>query len=69
MLDGLKKNHSPTVKKMPCTIDLTEKRTSWGLDKGARKLKKAGGDLSQVVMYYPLRVGEYTVKRYKNNTK
>ena len=42
---------------------------SWGLEKGASELEKAVGDLGLVAMYYLLQVGEYTVKKYKNNTK
>jgi hypothetical protein len=69
MLDGFKKDDPPTIKKMPCTIDLPEKMAAWGREKGASELEKAVGDLGLVAMYYLLRVGEYTVKRYKNNTK
>ena len=32
-------------------------------------MEKAVGNLSLVAIYYLLRIGEYTVKRYKNNTK
>ena len=59
----------PTAKKMPCTIDLSEKMASWGLEKGASELEKTVVDLGLLAMYYLLRVGEYTVKEYKNNTK
>ena len=69
MLDGFKRDDPPTVKKIPCAIDLPEKMASWGLEKGASELEKAVGNLSLVAIYYLLRIGEYTVKRYKNNTK
>jgi hypothetical protein len=69
MLDGFKKDDPPTVKKMPCTIDLPEKMASWGLARGATELEKAVGDLGLIAMYYLLRVGEYTVKKHKNETK
>ena len=69
MLDGFKKDNPPTVKKLPCTIDLPEKMVSWGLEKGATPLEKAVGDIVLVVMYYLLRIGGYTVKRYNNDTK
>ena len=32
-------------------------------------MEKVVGNLGLVAMYYLLRVGEYTVKKYKNNTK
>jgi hypothetical protein len=57
------------VKKMPCTIDLPEKMGSWGMAKGATDLGKTTGDLGLIAMCYLLQVGEYTVKKYKNETK
>ena len=69
ILDGFKNDNPPTVKKTPCTINLPEKMASWGLEKGASEFEKAVGDLGLVAMYYLLRVGKYTVKKYKNNTK
>ena len=69
MLDGFKKDDPPTVKKMPCTIDLPEQMASWGLEKGVSELEKAASDLGLVAMYYLLQIGEDTIKRYKNNTK
>ena len=41
MLDGFKRDDPPTVKKIPCAIDLPEKMASWGLEKGASELEKA----------------------------
>jgi hypothetical protein len=69
MLDGFKKDDPATVKKMPCTIDLPERMAVWGLAKDATEKEKAVGDLGLIAMYYLLRVGEYTVKKYKNETK
>ena len=69
LLYGFKNDDPPTVKKMPCTIDLPEIMGSWGLAKGATELKKAVRDLGRIVMYYLLQAGEYTVKKDRNETK
>ena len=50
MLDGFKRDDPPTVKKIPCAIDLPEKMASWGLEKGASELEKAVGDLGLVAI-------------------
>ena len=41
MFDGFKKDDPPMVKKLPYTINLPEKMSSWGLAKGATELENA----------------------------
>jgi hypothetical protein len=69
MLDGFKKDDPATVKKMPCTIDLPECMAKWGMEELATEKDKAVGDLALIAIYYLLRVGEYTVKKHRNETK
>ena len=69
ILDGFKKDGPTMVKKFPCIIDLPEKMPSWGLTKEATELELGLWDPGRIAMYYLLRVGEYTVKKYKNETK
>ena len=40
MLGGFKKDDPTTVKKMSCTIDLSEKMASWGLTEEATELNR-----------------------------
>jgi hypothetical protein len=69
ILDGFKKDGPTMVKKMPCIIDFPEKMPSWGLTKGAPDLELALWDPGLIAMYYLLRAGDYTVKKYTNETK
>ena len=69
MMAGWKKADPPTVKKLPVAIDVPEFVADIGLAPGANELDKAIGDLTLIVFYYLLRVGEYTIKGNRNNTK
>ncbi len=69
MLTGWKKVDPPPIKKLPVAIDVPELLSAVGLSPGANELDKAIGDLTLVAFYYLLRVGEYTIKGNRNNTK
>ena len=69
MLTGWRKDDPPTVKKLPVAIDIPELISAIGLAPGANELDKAIGDLVIIAFYYLLRVGEYTIKGNRNNTK
>ena len=69
MLAGWKKVDPPTVKKLPIAIDIPELLSAVGQLPDANELDKAIGDLTIIAFYYLLRVGEYTVKGHRNNTK
>ena len=69
MLEGWRKSDPPTVKKLPVAIDIPELLAEVGRDPAANELDKAIGDLVLIAFYYLLRVGEYTIKGHRNNTK
>ena len=69
MLAGWRKVDPPTVKKLPVAIDVPELLSAVGLAHDANELDRAIGDLVLVAFYYLLRVGEYTIKGSRNNTK
>ena len=69
MLAGWRKADPPTVKKLPVAIDVPELLSAVGLAPGSNELDKAIGDLVLIAFYYLLRVGEYTIKGSRNNTK
>ena len=69
MLAGWKKFDPPTVKKLPVAIDIPELLAEVGRSPMANELDKAIGDLVTIAFYYLLRVGEYTIKGHRNNTK
>ena len=57
------------MKKLPVEVDIPELVASLGLEPNAGELIKAVGDNSLLAYYYLLRIGEYTVKRARNNSK
>ena len=68
MLEGFKREDPPSEKKLAVGIDLPEYCCGRGLkSKTAKGL--AIGDLIIIAFYFLLRIGEYTVKRKKNETK
>ena len=69
MLAGWKKMDPPTIKKLPVAIDVPELLSAVGRSPNANELDRAIGDLVLVAFYYLLRVGEYTIKGSRNNTK
>ena len=69
MFTGWKKEDPPTLKKLPVKADIPELLSQLGAQPSANELDKAIGDLTIIAFYYLLRVGEYTIKYARNNTK
>lgn len=69
MLDGWGKQDPPTRKMLPVESDVPEFMASIGQLPDATQLDKAIGDLGLIAFYYLLRVGEYTCKASRNETK
>jgi hypothetical protein len=69
MIYGWKKADPPTIKKLPVEADVPELLVRVGTRPGANQLDRAIGDLSLIAFYYLLRVGEYTIKNRRNDTK
>jgi len=69
MLDGWAKQDPPTMKMLPVEADVPEYMASIGLLPDATELDKAIGDLALITFYYLLRIGEYTCKAQRNETK
>ena len=69
MLDGWEKGDPPTRKMLPVESDVPEFMASLGTMPDATQLDKAIGDLGLIAFYYLLRVGEYTCKAARNDTK
>ena len=69
MMDGYRKEDPPTLKKLPVEVDIPELMAARGLMPNASELQAAVGDWGLIAYYYLLRVGEYTVKRLRNESK
>ena len=69
MLDGWRHADPPTQKKLPVESDVSEYLVNKAGHKAATALNQAIADLRIIAFYYFLRVGEYTVKRNRNETK
>jgi len=69
MLDGFRKADPPTTKQLPVEADVPEFLVTLGREPEARELDRAIGDLTMIAFYYLLRIGEYTTKGTRNNTK
>ncbi len=69
MLDGYWKVHPPTRKKLPVQADVPELLVEQAYQSTTTQCQRATADLTMVVFYYLLRVGEYMVKGSRNNTK
>ena len=69
MYDGWRKEDPPTKKMLPVEADVPEFLVGVGLQNMATELDRAVGDLALIAFYYLLRVGEYTVKGSRNETK
>ncbi len=69
MLNGFRKEDPPTTKQLPVEADVPEYLVKLGQDPEARELDRAIGDLTMIAFYYLLRIGEYTTKGTRNNTK
>ena len=69
MVEGFSKEDPPTMKKLPIEVDVPEYLVKHGRTAGASALSTAVGDLTLIAFYYLLRVGEYTVKGSRNESK
>jgi hypothetical protein len=68
-LDGWRNEDGPVKKKMPVEADVPESLVKCAYQPGGTNLNKAVADLILIAFYFLLRVGEYTVKGKRNNTK
>ena len=68
-LEGWAKSDPPTMKKLPVEADIPEQILKWCLLPGATSLMWATGDWCLIAFYWLLRIGEYTVKGSRNETK
>ena len=69
MLEGWTQEDPPTLKKLPVEADIPEYIANIGYLQDATEAQKAIGDLVLIAFYYLLRVGEYTTKATRNNSK
>jgi hypothetical protein len=69
MLDGYQKVDPATRKKLPVQSDVPELLVETAYQHGKTQCQWAIADLTMIAFYYLLRVGEYTVKGSRNNTK
>jgi hypothetical protein len=69
MLDGWRKHDPATTKKLPVEADVPTFLCQLGASPSATTLESAVGDLTLIAFYYLLRVGEYTTKQTRNETK
>ncbi len=67
--DGWRKEDPPTKKMLPVESDVPEYLVAYGSRHAATELDRAVGDLAMVAFYYLLRIGEYTIKGSRNETK
>ena len=69
LFDGWKKEDPPSKKKLPVEVDVPELLVEWGLMSAATVLARVVGDLTLIAFYFLLRVGEYTIKSRRNESK
>ena len=69
MLGRFRKADPPTMKQLPMEADVPEYLVKLGREPEARELDRAIGDLTMIAFYYLLRIGEYTTKGTRNNSK
>ena len=68
-LDGWRKEDPPINKMLPVEADVPELIVKWGQMKGASPLLAAVGDWCLIAFYFLLRIGEYTTKGTRNESK
>ena len=66
---GWQKEDPPSQKKLPVEVDVPELLVEWGMASSAVLLSAIVGDLTLVAFYFLLRVGEYTIKSKRNESK
>ncbi len=67
--DGWRKEDPPTTKQLPVEADVPKLLATRGRDGNASELERAIGDLSLIAFYYLLRIGKYTIKGKRKETK
>ena len=67
--DGWQKEDPPTTKQLPLEADVSKLLAVRGRAASVSTLDQAIGDLTLIAFYYLLRIGEYTVKRKRNEAK
>ena len=68
-MKGWEKEDPHTIKKLPVEADVPELLVKWGTAAGATARESAIGNLALMAFYFLLRVGEYTVKHGRNESK
>lgn len=66
---GYRRDDPPTDKKLPVEVDVCEWLIQLAQTIGATALMMTVGDWSLIAFYYLLRIGEYTIKRSRNESK
>ena len=69
MIEGYAKDDPPTRKMLPIESDVPELLVELGYSTSGTSHTQAVGDLALIAFYYLLRIGEYTVKSKRSNTK
>jgi len=69
MIAGFGKSDPPTEKKCAIGVDIPEWVCKQGLAKSATPWHQAVGDWALIAFYFLLRIGEYTIKRTRNDSK
>ncbi len=69
MIDGYTKADPPMKKMLPVEANVPELLDKIGCDKSGLAHSQVVGDLSLIAFYYLLRIGEYTVKGKRNESK
>ena len=69
MLDGWRKTDSPVMKKLPVEVDIPKLLVKLSMTKEASDFDRATADLCLIAYFYLLRVGEYTMKGSRNESK
>ena len=68
-MSGWKKDDPPTMKKLPVGIEVPEYISLCSLRPTATEHERTAADLILIAFYYLLRIGEYTGKGTRNETK
>ena len=69
MIEGCAKDDPPTQKMLPIESDVPQLLVDLGYSTSGTSHTQAVGDLILIAFYYLLRIGEYTVKSKRSNTK
>jgi hypothetical protein len=67
--NGWRKEDPPTTKQLPVEADVPKLLATRGRNGNASELERAIGDLSLIAFYYLLRIGKYTIKGERKETK